>query len=374
MSDFQHEALVPRRPHHVASSGVASVRVTFVVHRYKTPMPGTSDAGLAVTIDGTMKVLRHAGVHAESWRLGGADDLWTRLEAEDWRSLRPITHVVINTPHFANPSRISEMAAHWPEVEFVVLNHTGLAYLSIDRHGEGVNKMRELLDMQQAAHNIRLAGNNERFVSMMDSAYGAPATYLPNLYDIWTFVEHVGNRRDRGPLRIGSFGVGRPWKNQLVAAEAALSLAGLEGRMELHVNVDPWNANRDMAACRRALFAGTSNQLIEHPWDWWPRFRRQAVRDMDILLNPSFDETHCCVVADGIAEGVPSVVTAAMEWAPKHWQANEPFDQAAVAMIGRAHLYDRARSTYDGRVALRKHVTNGTRLWIEYLTNAGPAR
>ena len=40
----------------------------------------------------------------------------------------------------------------------------------------------------------------------------------------------------------------------------------------------------------------------------WPRFR-DIVRTMDLLFSPSFDETFCVVCADGIAEGVPSVVT-----------------------------------------------------------------
>ena len=56
-------------------------------------------------------------------------------------------------------------------------------------------------------------------------------------------------------------------------------------------------------------------RLVENAWQTWPQFR-QTVRHMHLLLQPSYTESFNVVTADGIAEGVPSVVSDAIEWAP----------------------------------------------------------
>ena len=55
------------------------------------------------------------------------------------------------------------------------------------------------------------------------------------------------------------------------------------------------------------------------------------------------------MTADGIAEGVPSVVSRAIDWAPEHWKADVD-DVLDIARVGR-QLYD-ARATADGWKAL----------------------
>ena len=56
-------------------------------------------------------------------------------------------------------------------------------------------------------------------------------------------------------------------------------------------------------------------KLVENGWQPWPQFRN-TVRHMHLLLQPSYTESFNVVTADGIAEGVPSVVSDAIEWAP----------------------------------------------------------
>jgi hypothetical protein len=175
-------------------------------------------------------------------------------------------------------------------------------------------------------------------------------------------------RRDPDPLRVGCFGAGRPWKNQLVAAQAALAMARRLGvRLELYVNTGHWDTNGQHAKGRRQLFGHPTAQLFEVPWNTWTRFR-QTVSGMDLLISPSFDETFCVICADGVAEGVPSVVTAAMDWTPVSWWCHQPHDQASVAAIGMALLHDRVAAVYDGRERLREYVELGVHQWIEYLT------
>ena len=56
------------------------------------------------------------------------------------------------------------------------------------------------------------------------------------------------------------------------------------------------------------------------------------------------------VTADGIAEGVPSVVSMAIDWAPEHWKADVD-DVLDIARAGRQLLND-GRATADGWKAL----------------------
>jgi hypothetical protein len=363
--NFEHEDTVVRRPHHVAPA-LASAHVVLVSELMGNPMPGCSDAGLAVTVNGTAKVLRRAGVHAEAWKVRNGDELMQRLESESWHAQRPVTHVVVNNPRFIPPNKFSEMASKYTDTEFVQLNHSGLAYLSIDERG--VHNIRHVMDMETALHNVRVAGNNPRFVKWLNSNFGSDHVLLPNLYDTETFRNPVVTRSNYDPLRVGSFGAGRPWKNQLIAAEAAVTMARRLGvQLELYINTGHWDTNGKHSEARSELFAGLpAAKIIEVKWDAWPRFRR-TVGAMDILLSPSFDETFLVVCADSVAEGVPSVVTGAVEWMPRSSQA-DPWDQQSVASVGMGLLRDRVGAIHDGREALTEYVENGIRRWIDYLT------
>lgn len=363
LSDFRNEAPVARRPHLIAPD-LSSVHVVFIIHRSEPGLPG-SDAGLGVTIKSTMRVLRRHGVHCESWSVAHVDQLTDRLEKAEWADDRPITHVVINTPNFATPVQIGKLAQRWHETEFIQLNHTGLSYMCIDNNGP--QRIRDTLALQRATHNVKVAGNNPRF--RWFDTYGVDTLLLPNLYDTETFVTTIGHRRDHDPLRVGCFGENRPWKNQQVAAQAALLMGKRLGvAVEFYVNGDRWPQTWPMSQARRELFDGLPwAKLIEVKWDHWPRFR-QTIGTMDVCLHPSFDETFCTVVADGIAEGVPSVVTSAMEWAPHEWIAQYPHDPASIAAIGLALLHDRAGAVAEGRRALSEFVAAGVQRWIAYLT------
>ena len=61
-------------------------------------------------------------------------------------------------------------------------------------------------------------------------------------------------------------------------------------------------------------------KVVELNWQSWPQFLT-TVGSMDLLLQPSYTEGFNMVTADGIAQGVASVVSDAIAWAPRNWQA-----------------------------------------------------
>ncbi len=334
-------------------------------------VPGVCSVGLSVTAGHIMRVLRRAGVHIESWQVKDVAEFYTRLDRTQ-QSGSPITHVIASAPSFLQPLHYVELGHRYPDTEFTQQNHTGTAYLAIDK--EGIKNIREVIDLERDLHNVRVSFNNPRGRDWAVNSFHGGDLLLPNLYDTETFVPLSSARKDPDPIRIAAFGANRPWKNMLSAAEGALQIAErLSVGLEFYVNSgrdeNHWGGKR-MIESRSELFSGMiDKRIVEVPWAPWPKFRR-VVRNMDLLINPSFDETFCVVSADGIAEGVPSVVTGAMEWTPRHWWC-DPWDPTSIMRIGMGLLHDR-QSVHDARVQLREFVAKGVKLWIDYLMKNKP--
>ena len=361
---YDDEQPIVRRPHHV-NPALPSIRVILAIKNF-AKVQGVCHIGLGVTALNTMRVLRRQGVQCEAWSAQTAKELYG-LISRDERSnpSRPVTHVVISAPSWVQPVSFADFSQRWPNIEFVQLNHSGTAYLSIDKYG--IKNIREVLALSHALHNVRVAGNNQRFTRWAADSFGAAVLYLPNLYDTTTFVNPVVQRKDHDPLRIGSFGAGRPWKNLLTAAELAVQMARrMNVALELYVNTMRPDGGQRQIESRSELFDNLAHaKLIEVPWALWPQFRK-VVSTMDLLVSPSFDETFCVIAADGIAEGVPSTATPAMEWLPQAWHCN-PWDPSSVTSVGMGLLHNRVGAIHDARAALENFVSSGVNSWISYL-------
>lgn len=363
--DFSNELPVPRRPHNVAPA-LASVRLVLIAHQWRPRAPG-SDAGLSIIVNSTMRVLRRAGIECECWPARDAKDIAEQLDTDRWESSRPVTHVVINTYGFLGAEETAQLSMRFRNIEFVNLNHSGQSFLQIDPPAN--RNIKKIIKLQLSTHNVRAAGNSLVFKEFARDDFGADVLYLPNLYDVTGFrADFTERRHSPNPIRIGTFGATRPAKNQFVALHAALGMARhLDVPLEWHVNGQRFDSEPSALMSRRQFLEGNPRAaLVEHPWQTWADFRA-VVEAMDVLLMPSFDETFCCVVADGIAVGVPSVTTAAMPWTPRHWWC-EPHDPASVKRVGLSLVYDRATAAREGREALAAFVRDGTRYWIDYLT------
>jgi glycosyltransferase involved in cell wall biosynthesis len=361
MQEARHE----RRPHNVAPL-LSSAHVILAVKNFAA-IPGVCHIGLGVTATNTMKVLRRAGVFTEAWSTQTPQELERKLEEADHRHrYAPISHVIVSAPSWVQPHDFHRLCLRWPEIEFVQLNHSGCAYLSIDKFG--IRNIREVARLALSLHNLRVAANNPRPERFFTVAFDRDTLLLPNLYDTHGFITPFVTQRLAGTLRIGSFGAGRPWKNQLTAAEAAVMLARRLGvNLELYVNTKRPDGGERMIESRRELFHGLRGcRIVEVPWEPWPQFRK-TIAQMHLLFSPSFDETFNVVTADGIAEGTPSVTTEAIEWSPRSWWA-EPYDPQSIANVGSMLLHDTRDAVEAGRRALTAYVEAGLTHWLAYIT------
>jgi len=350
------------RPHHLRPC-IDTVRVALVYRDFGGC--GVSHVGLGVSAAYTAKTLLHHGIWAEVWPTRSATALAERLRrtyalANTSNDVRP-THVILAAPWIPT-SDVASLAAEFPDVVFTVVSHSSVGFLAADAHA--IKLLRQTADLQLATHNVFVGGNSTKFTEWATVAWGVEAVCLPNLYcTSETFPEH-DNHWSGGVLRLGMFGANRPLKNFLSGAAGAVELARrLRVPIELHISSGRTEGGNFRAL--EELTEGIGNLRVIHTgWLPWAEFRR-LVRTMDLVLQPSYTESFNVVSADAVAEGVPVVVSDAIDWLPEWWQAkaDEPLDIARVA----ERLLRDPRAPRDGRLALESYVRRGLGHWMRFL-------
>ena len=132
------------------------------------------------------------------------------------------------------------------------------------------------------------------------------------------------------------------------------------------------NVNREENAGSKGILTAILNlyaglpwaKVVQSPWQDWAAFRK-TMNKMDLYLQPSFTETFNITVADAIVEGVPAVVSDAIDWAPKGWRA-EADSVEDIARVGVEHL-ESPKTVETGFAALKQHVEHGYQTWWRWL-------
>jgi len=319
-----------------------------------------SHIGLGVTAMNSARFLRRQGVEAEVWAISGPQELQQRLEN---RRGAEVTHVVVSAPWIPTV-HLATLASRFTNTRFAVNCHSNLGFLQADPNA--VRLVREGTDLERTTWNFEIAANNLRLVKWLTDAYGVPSRWLPNLYYLDEASEQKRKPFVGGILRIGAFGATRPLKNFMTAAGAALQIAS-----SMRVDLELWmSAGRNegggsvMEAIRQMIQGVPHVRLVECGWQSWPQFR-QTVRAMHLLLQPSYTETFNVVTADGVAEGVASVVSEAIDWAPDNWKARVD-DVDHVARTGLRLLADKSAPT-KGLRALESYNRRALGAWKKFL-------
>lgn len=316
-----------------------------------------SHIGLGVAAINTAKALRREGVNTYVWPILNAADLRKKLHTA------PAADVMISAPWIPLPD-LQSLSNDFPDTHFAVNCHSNVGFLQADRNA--IKLVREVMELELGASNVHLAGNSRRFCAWVRAAFSAPCVYLPNLY--WLESKPMLQQPFKGgTVRIGVFGATRPLKNLMSAAGAALEISrNLNVPLELWVSAGRAEGGGEgvLAAVKEMVSGLPYVTLVLNAWQPWPKFRK-TVSHMHLLLQPSYTESFNMVTADGVAEGVASVVSDAIDWAPGDWKANVD-DVLDISRVGRRLLYD-PRSPQDGFRALETYVADGVRGYKEYL-------
>ena len=320
-----------------------------------------SHIGLGVAAINTAKVLQQHGIKTAVWPIINAEDLRRRLTAH------PMDSVIISAPWIPS-SHLQALGNDFPNTRFSVNCHSNVGFLQADRNG--VKLVREVMELEAGSANIHLAGNSRRFCEWIRFAFSAPCAYLPNLYYLNNELLPIPRPFAGGTLRIGVFGATRPLKNMMSSAGAALEIArSLRAPLELWISAGRAEGGGEavLGAVKEMLANLPGVSVVLNGWQTWPNFRR-TVGTMHLLLQPSYTESFNMVTADGVAEGVPSVVSSAIDWAPKDWKADAD-DALEIARVGRRLLFDLSAAR-DGRRALEAYINDGLssyKQWLNFL-------
>lgn len=324
-----------------------------------------SHIGLGVAAVATQKELLSYGYDAHVWPITSALELRQRINLSNSRHHHEprITHVIISAPWIPTKD-MQDLCNLFPHIQFVMCSHSNVGFLQADFNG--VRLIREALELEMFTANFRVAGNSEKFCHWIRQAYGRPCLFLPNLYHL-----HQGERRHRprwkgGVLRIGIFGAVRALKNGSTAVGAAIQIAkdlGAETQIWMSTGRTEGGGDVVMRSVQEMVRGVDNVSLHAAGWRTWPQFRA-LVGSMHLLLQPSYTESFNMVTADGVAEGVPSVVSAAIDWVPSDWIAH--FDDVnELAQTGKKLLRSRCAARR-GKKALEQYVRHGIKHYARF--------
>lgn len=325
---------------------------------------GISHIGLGVAAMNNSMVLRRLGIRSEVRALSSNINLRQMLNLAKSEG-DPYTHVVISAPWI--PTRFLQQCAQlFPETQIAVNCHSNVAFLSVDSNGTAL--MRDGIALQTESHNFQVAGNSKRFCKWMRRAYMAPCTYLPNMY----YLNGTENphrplwRYGGGVLKVGIFGATRVQKNIPGSVAAAIQIAQeLKTPTEIWVNAKREDGPASLLNTVRQMVLNVPNVTLNYAdWQPWPGFRG-VVGAMHVLMQNSWTESFNMVSADGVATGVPSCVSDAIDWVPEEWQARVD-NTEAIARTTMALIHDSGAAA-EGLIALKRHNREGLDSWLDFL-------
>jgi glycosyltransferase involved in cell wall biosynthesis len=328
---YQHHLQVPSQ----ATARLAIAYKNFGIQR------GLSHIGLGVAARNTAATLRQNGWAAEVWPLMQGEDLPLKLAQAQAQALQnnehPFTHVVVSAPWIATP--IFQQLCHaYPNVLFAVSSHSNLGFLQADSNG--MSLLRDSYQLAVGEHNFAAAGNCRTYVDWVAQAYQTPCSYLPNLYDLTT-IANIPARSpwSGGRLLLGCFGAIRPLKNLATAVGACIAVSRrLNCDTVIQVSAGRQEGHGILPMLRSMVKGLGRITLLEGGWQSWPEFR-STVAEQNLLLQMSFTESFNMVSADGVASGIATAASPAIEWLPANWHC-DPDDSQSVADKVIALLHD----------------------------------
>lgn len=327
---------------------------------YKLPQTENKNAyhtGLGVTSKNTCNVLNEENINIEVWPVIDGYDLRNKLGQNT-----DITHVVMAAPFF-DTSFLESLCRLFPQIKFTITYHSNIGFLAVDNWSTKV--LMEQIDLQKRIKNFEISGNSLKFCTVIEhSFYNFKCNFLPNLYFL---LKKYPKSNTSYPIKIGCFGAIRVLKNLPTAAWATKIISDkLNYPIEFWISsgrVEGQGSDKILENLEH-IFKTGKVILKEYPWSDWVSFRKK-ISQMDLLMQPSFTESFNGVTADGIAEGVPSVVSRAITWTPESWKADS--DSASdIAMVG-LNLLGNPDSIKDGYKCLTKHTNVGVKHWKKFL-------
>jgi hypothetical protein len=331
--------------------------------------PGKSHTGLKNNALNSLRVLRRSGIRAGMLGIDKVSDL------TDYLTAHPCPHVIIQALFLKN-DELQALCANFGQSDFAVVCHSSFPFLS---SGE-INLLYANMNLAVTTPNLVVACNSANMCEDLQQSRRQDVTYLPNLYPL--NPEKVGAPRvwRGGVLRGGFFCSPREAKNpknNAVGFAIMCQKLGCDGVFMYNVGRTDGGPSSDAARVVQSIenILAPYPRITTMPISWQDQPDHLiTVGSCDLAFQASFHETFNIVTCDAISQGVASVVSPAVKFAPDSWKA-QPDSAVDIARVGMSLIYN-ASAVEDGVVALQQHNAQGIYSWRAYLfdgvTNVGP--
>ncbi|WP_394831702.1 hypothetical protein LVJ94_34835 [Pendulispora rubella] len=313
--------------------------------------------GLGVGALHTTNVLREHGVDIHPY------GVWTPAQIRDRLRAHPAcSHVVIEAPWVPIPE-LERLLGEFRNVRFAVRSHSNMSFLQVE--AGAIRDIRQGLILEYSVPNFDIAANTKHLQHVLEQGYAGRCLYLPNLYDFERPRRRRPTAHDHRLLRIGSFGALRLLKMRTADATAAMLIARDRNcDLEFLISVERVENGKGVLDALRAMFAGLPwAHLKEIPWQPWGQFRH-TIGHCDLHIQLSATETFNITSADAVAEGVPCLVSPAIEWMPPQFQVHA--DRAEDAARVGSQILSSWSAPDEQRDALEGYVDDGVDHWLGY--------
>lgn len=272
-------------------------------------------------------------------------------------------HVCVLEALWVTPEKMREISEIHKDVFFVVRVHSEIPFLA----HEGIAM--EWLLGYEGIKNVAITFNSAFTAIDFRKATGQRAYYLPNIYeDVYTGINFPRHKNKfRKIVNVGCFGAIRPMKNHLSQAFAAIEFAEEIGSvLNFHINSDRLeHGGESVLKNLRALFDNSRHRLVEHPWLKRDDFLC-LVRQMDIGMQVSFNESFNIVAADFVLQRVPVVVSPTIEWMSPSSKADPIYIEDMVKRL-KAIYRRRNYHAYLNALYLDEYNEKAIKAWSKFL-------
>jgi len=330
---------------------MATQRLLFIVkQRYNYGSP-TKSYGLYNSCDFVARALSKKGIESKVVQV--IDNNYIDAEVSKFKPTICFIEAL-----WVVPSKIKELAALHPNVEWVIRLHSMIPFLS--NEGMAFEWMNDYIELRKEGIKISLSCNNPKLFQHLKPLYKyvsyTPNVYLPNEKEATFSFDYSAENT----INIGCFGALRPLKNTVQQAILAIVFAdSIEKNLNFHVNV---SEHENLVATPilknlRELFSKTKHNLVEHPWYEHQDFL-QLVKAMNFGMQISFSETFNITAADFVYSEVPIVVSNEIKFVTDHCRSDVHDDKKILEAMKDAFY----NAESDGRLSVSNAKTTTTNL------------
>lgn len=234
--------------------------------------------------------------------------------------------------------------------------------------GEALHMIQDYHEISKSFPKFTISGNNLDFINEIFSSLKIKLDYLPNIYP-FNFYNNTPKDTNKRILDIGCFGALRPFKNQVIQAQAAIKFANdMKQDLNFHINGDRQEQRGENVYKNLVnLFKNQKNHhLISHDWSNHILFLH-LVRKMDIGMQVSFNESFNIVAADFVSQGVPIVGSDEIKFLLPFYQA-EPNSINDIVKKLKFAYYMRAINFQNlNKILLENSNKRAEEAWLNYL-------